>query len=156
MAFPSNPTNGQKANVNGVVYTYDSTLTAWTVTSNFSGNVTVDQINANAVVVVNNTGTTTLVASTVTANTLSNVATVSNGTSNVSIASNGNITTAIGGNNITVVSTAGLQSQFINSPRTISANTTVGANTNSMSAGPITIADGVTVTVASGGEWSIV
>lgn len=49
-AFPSDPTNGQKANVNGVTYTYNSTLTAWTVTSTFSGNVTVDQINANAIV----------------------------------------------------------------------------------------------------------
>lgn len=33
MAFPSNPTNGQQITVNGVVYTYNSTLTAWTVTS---------------------------------------------------------------------------------------------------------------------------
>lgn len=48
--FPSNPTNGQKANVNGISYTYSSALTAWTVGSSFSGNVTVDQINANTVV----------------------------------------------------------------------------------------------------------
>ena len=56
MAFPSNPTNGQQANVNGVVYTYSSTLTAWQVTTAFNGNVTVDQLSANAVVSAGNVG----------------------------------------------------------------------------------------------------
>lgn len=49
MAFPTNPTNGQTANVNGIVYTYSSSLTAWQVTTTFSGNVTVDQLNSNVV-----------------------------------------------------------------------------------------------------------
>jgi hypothetical protein len=63
MAFPSNPTNGQTANVNGVVYTYDSTLTAWAVTTNFSGNVTVNQINANVVLSTGNVSGSNLVSS---------------------------------------------------------------------------------------------
>lgn len=33
MAFPTSPTNGQQTTINGVVYTYSSALTAWTVTS---------------------------------------------------------------------------------------------------------------------------
>jgi hypothetical protein len=33
MAFPSSPTNGQQVTVNGVLYTYSTALTAWTVTS---------------------------------------------------------------------------------------------------------------------------
>ena len=50
-AFPASPTNGQQVTVNGVVYTYSTALTAWTVTSsggsltsasslNVTGNVT--------------------------------------------------------------------------------------------------------------------
>jgi hypothetical protein len=39
---------------------------------------------------------------------------------------------------------------------TIAANITIPSGTNGMSAGPITIASGVTVTIAAGGEWSIV
>jgi len=38
--------------------------------------------------------------------------------------------------------------------QTISENITIGSTTNGMSAGPITIADGYTVTV--NGNWSIV
>lgn len=53
-AFPASPTNGQQANVNGVVYTYSSSVTAWQVTSNFVGNITVNQIQANAISVANN------------------------------------------------------------------------------------------------------
>jgi hypothetical protein len=64
MAFPTSPTNGQQSTQNGVVYTYDSTLTAWTVATNFVGNITVNQIQANsltssgAIGATNYTGTT--------------------------------------------------------------------------------------------------
>lgn len=40
--------------------------------------------------------------------------------------------------------------------RTISVNTTLAATDSALSVGPITIADGVTVTISDGGEWSIV
>lgn len=40
--------------------------------------------------------------------------------------------------------------------QTVSADYTIPANYNGMSAGPITIANGVTVTITSGSEWSIV
>jgi filamentous hemagglutinin len=33
MAFPTSPTNGQQTTINGVIYTYSTALTAWTVTS---------------------------------------------------------------------------------------------------------------------------
>lgn len=39
MAYPSNPTNGQQATVNGVLYTYNSARGAWTVTSS-GGSIT--------------------------------------------------------------------------------------------------------------------
>lgn len=51
---------------------------------------------------------------------------------------------------------------FINSAslyfnaRTISTNTTLAATDSAMSVGPITIANGITVTISDGGEWSIV
>jgi hypothetical protein len=39
---------------------------------------------------------------------------------------------------------------------TIAKNTTVPANYNGMSAGPITVASGITVTVATGSVWTVV
>ena len=65
MAFPTSPTNGQQSTQNGVVYTYNSTLTAWTVTTNFVGNITVDQIQANSIVSSGNVGATNYTGSTV-------------------------------------------------------------------------------------------
>ena len=45
---------------------------------------------------------------------------------------------------------------FYYNDRTISSNVTIGATESAMSVGPITIDTGVTVTVSSGGNWSIV
>ena len=44
---------------------------------------------------------------------------------------------------------------YVNS-NTISANYTFASNTNGVSAGPITIANGISVTVATGSRWVIV
>jgi hypothetical protein len=49
-----------------------------------------------------------------------------------------------------------IEGMFFENGKTITGNVTVGSSKNVMSAGPITIADGVVVTVASGGDWSIV
>ena len=133
MAFPTNPTNGQTANVNGITYTYSSSLTAWQVTTAFSGNVSVDQLNSTTV------ATTNMNSSTVTATSLT-------------VSGNASIGGSVTGN---LSVTGNTNSPFYISSRTISSNTTIG-NTNTMTPGPITIADGVTVTVSSGGEWSIV
>jgi hypothetical protein len=46
MAFPLNPTNGQTANVNGVLYTYSSALTAWGVTSSGGALTTASSVSA--------------------------------------------------------------------------------------------------------------
>ena len=45
---------------------------------------------------------------------------------------------------------------FYYNARTITANTTIANTQSALSVGTITIADGVTVTIADGGEWSIV
>lgn len=45
---------------------------------------------------------------------------------------------------------------FYYNSRTISANATITANQAALSVGTISIADGVTVTIQDGGEWSIV
>jgi hypothetical protein len=68
------------------------------------------------------------------------------------ISTTGNISTT---NNLTAarVNNTG---QFYYNTRTISANLTIAATENAMSVGPMTIADGVEVVIADGGEWSIV
>jgi trimeric autotransporter adhesin len=59
MAFPTNPTNGQQATNNGVVYTYDSTLTAWTVGTGSGANISANSINVTSSVAVGTTLTVT-------------------------------------------------------------------------------------------------
>ena len=44
---------------------------------------------------------------------------------------------------------------MLNEP-TVAADYTIPADTNAMSAGPITVEDGVTVTVSQGSEWTVV
>jgi hypothetical protein len=69
----------------------------------------------------------------------------------------GNLT--VGGNVVLTQVEApylGLNSIIRTNSTTIAANVTIPSGTNGMSAGPITIAEGVTVTIAAGGEWSIV
>jgi len=44
---------------------------------------------------------------------------------------------------------------FVNS-KTVSANYTVPSGSNAMSAGPVTVADGITVTVSDGSVWTVI
>lgn len=44
MAFPTSPTNGQTANVNGITYTYSSTDNAWTRVVGVLANITAANI----------------------------------------------------------------------------------------------------------------
>jgi hypothetical protein len=50
----------------------------------------------------------------------------------------------------------GANGVFYENDNTVNANYTISTNKNAMSAGPITISDGITVTIPSGSEWSVV
>lgn len=51
MAFPASPTNGQTTTINGVIYTYNSTKGAWTVTSDASASgITTSTVTASGTV----------------------------------------------------------------------------------------------------------
>jgi hypothetical protein len=96
MSFPNNPVNGQKANVNGVTYTYSSTLSAWTVTSSFLESFTGNLLVANNVNTANTVNTSTVSTGAVLASgniTGGNIATAGllSATGNIT---GGNITTA--------------------------------------------------------------
>ena len=45
---------------------------------------------------------------------------------------------------------------FFYNSNEITANVTIPANTNAMSAGPITVADNIEVTVGANSEWTVV
>lgn len=45
---------------------------------------------------------------------------------------------------------------FVENPTEVVTDYTLTANTNAMSAGPITIANNVTVTVGANSEWTVV
>ena len=53
MAFPTSPTNGQTTTVNGVLYTYSSSTTAWNVTTAFTGNILTTTLSASGNVTSN-------------------------------------------------------------------------------------------------------
>lgn len=99
MAFPSNPTNGQQATVNGITYTYSTTLTAWQVTTAFLGNdYTVNVVVANSVVSSGNIGGTNI--SGTTANITGAISAASlTSSSTLSVTTNATISTslAVGG-----------------------------------------------------------
>jgi hypothetical protein len=59
MGFPTSPTNGQTATVNGVLYTYNSTLTAWTVGTEPGANLSGNNINVTSSAAVGTTLTVT-------------------------------------------------------------------------------------------------
>lgn len=58
--------------------------------------------------------------------------------------------------NFAVLSDATQDRLFFKNRKTITANTVIPTDMNFMSIGSITIADGVTVTVSDGAEWTIV
>lgn len=46
MAFPTSPTDGQTASVNGILYQYSTTKTAWTVVPNTAFQLTATGVTA--------------------------------------------------------------------------------------------------------------
>jgi hypothetical protein len=58
MPFPVSPVNGQTTTVNGVVYTYSTTIGAWTVTTSNAGDITANTISSSGAI----TGSSTISA----------------------------------------------------------------------------------------------
>ena len=70
-----------------------------------------------------------------------------------------NVVTLTGGGVVTAPVTATVMrasTPFFENSATVSADYTISANQNAMSAGPVTINSGITVTVPSGSVWTIV
>jgi hypothetical protein len=94
-----------------------------------------------------------------TAANVTGVVTAANGGTGLSaVGTTGNVLTS---NGTAWVSSAPVSSNItarglFENANTISANYTIGTNNNAISAGPITVASGVTVTVPSGSVWTIV
>lgn len=74
---------------------------------------------------------------------------------NITVDAKGRVTAAANGIAAQMLGTAAVKAIFFNS-QTIAENITVGSTQNGMSAGPITIDSGFTVTVAADGNWVIV
>jgi hypothetical protein len=82
-----------------------------------------------------------------------------NGTSNVSIASSGgNVTVGVGGTpNVAVFSAGALTvNGLLSTPKTITANATLQANTNSVLFSPVTINNGVTITIPDSSTLQVI
>jgi trimeric autotransporter adhesin len=129
MTFPVGPINGQQSTQNGVVYTYNSTLTAWTVTTNFVGNITVDQIQANAVTASGNISGTYV---------LGNVAFATGIPTGYA---NSNVATFMAAYGANTISTTG---NITSGNITVSTSMAVGATTPSGTAGEIRATNAIT------------
>jgi hypothetical protein len=112
---------------------------------NFNGSAAITVVTAGTGVTVS--GTQVSIGQAVATN--SNVQFNSVGVGTAASGTNGQIT-ATGGVRLTSAC------PFVYTATTVSANTTIPTNFNAMSAGPITINDGVTVTVPDGSVWTIV
>jgi hypothetical protein len=116
MAFPIDPTNGQQATVNGVVYTYVTPPGVWDVTTNFvGGDFTANVINANSVVSTGTLSGTSILGTTLTAS------------------------GAIAGGSLTSTSTLS-----VTTTATISSSLAIGATTPSGTAGEIRATNAIT------------
>ena len=115
MAFPTNPTNGQQATVNGVIYTYSTTTGAWLVTTNTGSNISGVNLSMSG---SGTFGTTVVASGNVTGSyfigngsalTGLSTSSISSGTSSVAvIASGGNALINIGGVTNSTFSSSGL------------------------------------------------
>jgi len=47
MPYPQSPINGQQANINGITYTYSTSLTAWTVSTSVSNSFVSISVSGN-------------------------------------------------------------------------------------------------------------
>jgi hypothetical protein len=115
-------------------------------------NTTGTAANVTGVVAVANGGTG---SSTLTAN---NVL-LGNGTSAVQVVApgaSGNVLTSNGTTWASSTTPGAIAGIFYENGQTVSANYTISSGKNAMSAGDITIASGVTVTVPSGSQWTVV
>lgn len=186
MAFPLDPTNGQQTTQNGILYIYNASLGVWAVLTNTAGNISANNvvvstsITSDTVTALGNIdGANIVTAGEVSA--VGNIAgsyflgngallsgitvdstSIQNGNSNVQVLANSVVNVSVAGTaNVATFETGGVnvagnvQGLFHTSAKTITANATI-ANINAVSAGPITIADGVTVTIGTNGDWSIV
>jgi len=149
MAFPTSPTNGQKASVNGVTYVYNATIGAWTVASMFNEGITANVIAANSVTAVNSVSAPDINATTFTGS-LSGVVITEAQPNITSVGTLINLD--VSGNSFVENRTDSL---IFTTRREITANTVIG-NVNALSIGPvIKIVPGVTVIVSPGGHWEI-
>jgi len=136
MSFPLSPTNGQQASINGITYTYSSTLTAWTVSTSVSNSFvsisvtgTVNSGNLLATGLASVTGNitvgnvVTVGIVTATGNVSGNYfigngsaltgisaggSAITNGTSNVTVASGANTTVGVAGTTVATFASTGL------------------------------------------------
>ena len=135
MAFPTSPINGQQATINGITYTYSTSLTAWTVSTSLGNSFVSISVTGN----VNSGNLLATGLASVTGNITGNyfigngsqlsglsASKIFNGTSEANIgASGGNANITIGGtSNVFVVATTGIYTTGLSS---VSGNIT-GAN----------------------------
>lgn len=111
--FPVSPSNNDTTTVNGIQYTYNSSIPAWVRTATSLGNAIIGNLTVSGAAVAS--GNITAAYFIGNGSLLSGItgggggANISNGTSNVQVYSSGNVTTSVTGiSNVLVVATTGI------------------------------------------------
>lgn len=126
--FPSNPVDGQQYSFNGVIYYYNAAMGAWLTV--LSSKVT--DTSANTQVLYNDAG-------------------YSNGSYGLIYNKTANTLVA---NTISTVRNVSVNS-FIEFDANIAYDYTITTGRNALTAGPVAIANGNTVTIPNGSYWTV-
>lgn len=131
--FPTSPVDGQQYSLNGIIYYYNASVGAWlTVLSS-----KVSDTSSNTQVLFNDAG-------------------YSNGSPGLVFNKSANTLYANSVTANTVVITRSLTvANFIEFDANITANYSFTSGKNALSAGPVSIANGVYVTIPDGSYWSV-
>ncbi len=143
--FPANPVDQQQYSINGIVYYYNASIGAWLTV--LSSKVT--DTSSNTQILFNDAGFSNG-ASGLIFNKWANTAYIN------ALIINGNLGVGNTRPNLKVEVAGELSVQnFIEFSSNINYNYTITTGRNALSAGPVSIANGYTVTIPSGSYWSV-
>lgn len=150
-------TSGRAPNTTGSYATNSQYISAGEFALNMADGILYSS-NGSAVIEVGANNTNVRVTGTLTVNAISSNGTV--GTAGQVLTSNGSTTywsTVTGGSGSPGVGTGnGTDTAFFISGQTVNTNYTTSATQNYLSAGPVTVNSGITVTITTGSRWAIV
>lgn len=158
--FPNTPANNDIYTVDGVSYIYNEPKTQWKVYTQTQTGQDLASVTTNIVPASNVTyslGT----ANNAWSDLYVSGNTIHLGVTQLSVTAEGQLTTTVGNTAVEIGGGSGLvgggdDQVFLLYNTVVTTDYTIGANTNALSAGPLEIANGASVTISNNATWTIV